>query len=196
MELLPADLAGEAAQLGLRISRIAARTDKSVLAAGVLAGQRVAVKWLLSTDPYWAARFRHEVDVYRVFASSQPPVTVPRLIYADNARVLVTEWLDGHRLDDDRYPQRALDTGELSEVLRAVTTLNRWQPPAGAFGTTLDYPARFRRYQQDGYLSDADHAALTHRLSRASPPREFNHGDALPSNFVLRRDPADRATAA
>ncbi|HUZ54010.1 MAG TPA: hypothetical protein VMU94_15980 [Streptosporangiaceae bacterium] len=81
-------------------------------------------------------------------AAAELGVRITSVVRRTDKSLLVTEWLDGDRLDDDRYPQRALDVGDLSAVLRAVAALNRWHPPAGVFGTTLDYPARFRRYHE------------------------------------------------
>jgi hypothetical protein len=190
MPELPADLAAAGAELGLRISRIVRQTDKTVLADGVLAdgtlaGQRVAVKALAGSDPFWAARLRHEAGVYQAFAAAPPPVRVPELVYTDGSRLLILEWLDGRPLDDDRYPQRTLGGEEIESVLGCVLALSQWVAPPGALGAVFDYPGRFRRYHASGYLSDADLAALDRLLSRSGTPGQVSHGDPLASNILL-----------
>ncbi len=184
MPALPADLAATASVAGLAVSEVLHRTSKTMLAAGTLGQRRVAVKILLGHDPFWAAKWQHELRVYQAFAASPPPLRVPRLLYTDNARLLVLEWLDGQRLDDDRYPQRALTAAETSTVLGCVRTLNRWPAPA-PLGTVLDYPDRFRRYHDKGYLTSADHDALRRLLARAGQPGQLNHGDPLPANILI-----------
>jgi Phosphotransferase enzyme family len=182
---LPAGLADAAATLHLRITRTIRRTDKTLLAAGTLAGQRVAVKCLLDTDPFWAAKLRHEARVYELFAVSPPPVRVPRLLYTDHSRLLVLEWLDGRSLDDERYPQRGVTAVESEAAIECALAFSRWVVPAGAFGAGLDYPERFGRYHARGYLGDVDLTALNRLLSRTGPPRQVGHGDPLPSNILL-----------
>jgi serine/threonine protein kinase len=188
MAELPADLAAAATALGLQIAKIVRRTDKTLLADGTLAGQRVAVKCLLSSDPLWSARLRHEVRVYQVFADSPPPVRVPRLFYTDNSRLLILEWLDGHTLDEDRYPQRALTTTETEAALGCVLEFSRWSAPPGAFGAIFDYPDWFGRHLANGHLTDTDMTALGRLLSRVGPPSQISHGDPLPSNILLGAD--------
>lgn len=185
MSGLPADLAGSANALGVRITGVLRSNDKTLLAVGVLDGRRVAVKWLLSADPFWAAKLRQEIRICQVFAASPPPVQVPRLVYTDSSRLLVTSWLDGRPLDEDRYPGRALPAGDVDAVLDCLLTLNRWLPPAGAATATFDYPDRFRRYRASGYLTADDHTALTCLLERCGPPGELNHGDPVPANILL-----------
>ncbi|MEV0395387.1 phosphotransferase [Polymorphospora rubra] len=185
MSALPADLIALALAMGLEITEVLHRTDKTLLASGTLSGQRVAVKCLLDPDPFWAEKWRHEVDVYEVFAESPPPLRVPRLLYTDGARLLVLEWVDGQRLDDDRYPQRALNTQETDAVLGCVRSFNQWPAPGTGFEVVFDYQDRFRRYRDYGYLTDADHDALARLLRRVGEPRQVNHGDPLPSNILL-----------
>jgi hypothetical protein len=183
---LPAELAATAAGLGLRITRVVRRTDKTLLADGTLAGRRVAVKCLIHSDPFWVAKLRHEAHAYQVFADSPPPVRVPQLAYTDNSRLLILEWLDGRNLDDDRYPQRSLTAEEAEAALGCVLALGRWAAPAGAFEAIFGYPGRFRRYHASGHLSGPDLAALDRLLARTGPPSRVNHGDPLPSNILLR----------
>jgi hypothetical protein len=185
MSALPADLAATVRAVGLEITEVLHRTDKTLLATGTLAEQQVAVRCLLDPDPFWAGKWRHEVGVYQVFAICPPSLRVPRLLYTDGAGLLVLEWLDGQRLDDDRYPQRALSTPETDTVLGCVQGFNQWPASGSGFEVVFDYPDRFRRYRDKGYLTDADHDALARLLPRAGEPRQINHGDPLPSNILI-----------
>ncbi|MGX6601696.1 phosphotransferase family protein [Micromonosporaceae bacterium Da 78-11] len=188
MHPVPPELAATATSLGLRIDGVLRRTDKTLLAAGELAGEHVAVKLLLDTEPFWSAKWHHEVDVYRTFADSPPPIRTPRLLYTDNSRILVLEWVEGQQLDDDRYPQRALTTSEADAVLRGVSALHHWHAPKDRFKTVFDYPERFSRYHANGYLTGADHEALNRLLADVAAPDELNHGDPLASNILIRDD--------
>ena len=188
MPAVPPELLTAAASLHLRIDAVLRRTDKTLLATGEFAGQRVAVKYLLDTDTFWAAKWHHEADVYRIFADSPPPLRIPRLLYTDNARLLVLEWVDGEQLDEDRYPQRTLTTSEVDAVLRGVTALREWHPPQARFQTIFDYPDRFQRYHANGYLTDADLEAVERLLAGMPASAEVNHGDPVPSNILTRPD--------
>lgn len=185
MPQVPDDIAAAAERLGLRVVKVIQRTDKTMLAKGLLAEQPVAVKCLLGSDPFWTAKWRHEVHVYRVFADSPPPLRVPRLLYTDNTRLLVLEWLEGRRLDDDRYPQRALSADEVDAVLGCLNAVNQWSAPHGRFEAVFDYPDRFRRYHAKGYLTDQDREGLARLLYRAGQPSQLNHGDPLASNILI-----------
>ncbi len=185
MPQVPDDVAAAVEQLGLRVAKIIHRTDKTLLAKGLLSEQPVAVKCLLTPDPFWTAKWRHEVHVYRVFADSPPPLRVPRLLYTDNTRLLVLEWLEGRSLDDDRYPQHALSADEIDTVLGCLNAVNQWSAPSGTFEAVFDYPDRFRRYHARGYLTDQDRDALALLLDRTGQPSQLNHGDPLPSNILV-----------
>lgn len=183
---LPNDLAAKAAAVGLRLTEVRRRTDKTLLAVGELSGEPVAAKYLLDPDPFWASKWQHELGVYQVFMTTPPPLDVPKLLYTDDARLLVLQWLDGKNLDDDRYPQRTLTSAEADAVLCCVETLNQWQPPTGTFAVAYDYEDRFRRYHALGWLTDADLAALQHLLRVAGNLDQVNHGDPIASNILLR----------
>lgn len=182
---LPPELAATADSVGLRLTKVLHRTDKTMLALGELSGERVAIKCLIDPDPFWAAKWRHELRVYEAFTATPPPLRVPKLLYTDNDRLLVVEWLEGRRLDDDRYPQRALADAETDAVLRCVQGFNQWQPPIEAFEVVFDYPNRFRRYHAQGWLTDTDLDALQQLLARSGPPGQINHGDPIASNILL-----------
>ncbi|WP_280366643.1 phosphotransferase [Nocardia wallacei] len=186
MPTLPDDLTEATRAAGVRLTEVLRRTDKTVLAAGEMNGRRVAVKCLLDRDAFWTGKWTHELRVYRQFADTPPPLVVPTLLHADDdAGLVVLEWLDGQRLDNERYPDRTLTDAESATVLSIVNTLNRWQPPADTFDVIFDYPDRFRRYHAQGFLTDSDLHALQRLLARAPEPDQLNHGDPLPSNILI-----------
>jgi hypothetical protein len=181
---LPADLLTAADDLGVRLDRVVRRTDKTLLAQGSYRECPVAVKFLLETDPFWEAKWRHETSVYQLFAQYPPPIRAPRLLAAD-PRLLVVEWLTGRRLADDRYPDQPCPTNDIDTVLDLVSMLHQWAPPTESLPVIFDYQERFRRYHAAGHLTDADHTALLHLLDHTGDPSEVNHGDPLASNILL-----------
>jgi hypothetical protein len=96
--------------------------------AGEHDGCRVVIKVLRSDEELWQARFRHEIGLYQAFAGHPPPVRVPRLIYTDGHRVLVTERIPGHPLDHERYPAQPLPAATLDTVLSTITAFSGWDP--------------------------------------------------------------------
>lgn len=147
MSHTPPDLPGSAVTIGLSIDTVLRRTDKTLLARGSFRGEPATVKYLIDPDPFWAAKWRHELDVYEVFGDTTPPVRVPRLLHTDRDRLLVLEWVDASPLAVERYPQRELDTREVDAVLDCITALNEWTYPAVRFSPTFDYSDRLARYQ-------------------------------------------------
>lgn len=189
MSPLPDRVRAELDTLGREVGLVAAgvlrHTDKSLLVAGTMAGRPVVAKLLLDGDDFWRAKFAHEIGVYRIFASHPPPIRVPRLVHADDARLLVLQRLDGHPLALDRYPTRVLPQGDVDVVLEAVTALHAWEPPVGKFAPVFDYSERIGRYLAHGILTDPDADALGQLRASWSGRWELNHGDPLPSNFLL-----------
>lgn len=192
MSTWPDDLAAATHAADVQISTVLQQTDKTVLAQGTRAGRAVAIKFLLDADPFWAAKWRHELGVYQVFDRTPPPVRVPRLVHTDNARLMVLEWVEGTPLDTDRYPPRSIADDQAAVVLSCVNAFNRWQPPAEVFEVIFDYADRFRRYHALGYLADADHDVLQRLLATTGQPDQPNHGDPLASNILL--DDRDQVT--
>jgi hypothetical protein len=183
---LPPDIITAADTAGIHIDAVLQQTGETLLAAGTLAGQPVAVKCLLEADPLGVSKWRHELGVYRVFAYTPPPVPVPQLLYTDNTRLMALEWMDGQHIDDDRYPQRPLTGTEIDAVLGTITALNRWRPPARAFGVIVDYRDQVGRDHAQGYLTDADRDTLLRLVARTNTPGQLNHGDPLAGNILLR----------
>lgn len=191
---VPAELASTVDELGIHGAKELRRSDKTLLAAGLLEGEPVVVKLLLDDDPFWRAKWRHEIAVYQTFADHPPPIRAPRLIHTDASRVLVLESIAGRPLDAQRYPDRPLDPHALDTVLSALRALNAWAPPPGRFAPIFDYPDRIARYHQAGFLTDEDSEALGRLLAGCGEPAQLNHGDPLPSNLLLTNGP-DRECA-
>lgn len=188
-DALPPELATTARELGISALSKLHRSDKSLLATGLLDGQPVVLKLLLDDDPFWIAKWRHEIAVYRTFAEHPPPVQAPKLLDTDGARVLVLEQIAGSPLDRERYPEGTLDPHASDTVVTAVRALNGWTPPPGRFRAIFDYRERIARYHARGFLTDMDRDALGKLLSRCGQPAQLNHGDPLPSNLLLTPGP-------
>lgn len=169
---------------GLIIGDVLRQTDKSALIAGTVASRSVVAKIQLDDDPFWTAKFAHEVGVYRQFQQHQPPVPVPRLIHTD-AQVLVLERLDGVALAHGRYPDHTLPDGEVDAVIDTITTLNTWRFPTGAFVPIFDYSERIDRYHAHGILTAGDADLLRTLLGSCTQEWELSHGDPLPSNVLV-----------
>ncbi|MGV9211091.1 phosphotransferase family protein [Micromonospora sp. RB23] len=196
MSRTPPDLPGSAATIGLSIDTVLRRTAKTLLARGSFRGEPAAVKYLIDPDPFWAARWRHELDLYEVFGDTTAPIRVPRLLHSDRDRLLVLEWVDASPVAVERYPERELDAREVDAVLDCITALNEWTYPAARFSPTFDYSQRVARYQAKGYLGEGQREALDSLLARCGAPAQLNHGDPLASNILLtagRSDSGDEA---
>lgn len=105
--------------LGLAVVDVLRQTTKSLLVAGTLAERPVVAKVVLDDDPFWIGKLGHEIAVYQIFAHNEPPIRVPRMIHADDARLLVLERLDGRPLDSDRYPNRILPDAAVDAAIDA-----------------------------------------------------------------------------
>jgi hypothetical protein len=60
-------LAAVSAEAGLTGTRVVRGTGKSLLVAGVKDSEPVIAKILITEDPFWVAKWQHEIDVYRSF---------------------------------------------------------------------------------------------------------------------------------
>ena len=107
--------------------RVIARTSKSRLVRGRLAGQQVVAKVVVSDAPVWHWLLRREIALYHGFATSAPPVRTPRYITADPDRsVLVVEHLDGRRLASGRHVGGSLGRDVVAALLAALDALMGW----------------------------------------------------------------------
>ncbi len=190
----PAELATTASELGITAMTELRRSDKSLMATGLLDGEPVVVKLLLDDDPFWQAKWQHEIVVYQTFTEHPPPVRTPRLLHTDGVRVLVLEQSAGRPLDSERFPEGSLDPQAVATVLTVVRALNAWAPPPGCFDPIFDYQDRITRYHERGFLTSDDRDALSKLLARCGVPAQLNHGDPLPSNFLLADDPSHVCT--
>ncbi|MBF6333495.1 phosphotransferase [Nocardia transvalensis] len=186
MTSLPADLLKATDALGISLGTVVHRTDKTLLVSGALAGgQQVAVKYRLDDAEFWRTTWAHELAAYDQFTAAAAPMPAPRLIWTDDDRIMVLEWVPGQPLAADRYPAQPLTAAQIDAVLDAVTRVTGWSPPPSAvFATPFDYPARVDRYRSAGYLTDDDAATLRPLLTAVST-RELAHGDLVPPNVLL-----------
>lgn len=193
---MPDELTGAAAPVirlrpDFRPTAFLSRTDKSLLIAGDCEDGPAVAKLLTTREPLWAEKFSAEIEAYRAFAETPPPVPVPGLIAVDDRHhVLVIEHVPGHSPAPgrDRCPPQALDPAHVTAMLTAMSDLSRWSPPTGAFTRTLDYLARLDRDHRQGLTTPQEHQALTDLFHRAGTDLVPGHGDPLPTNFVVRPD--------
>jgi Phosphotransferase enzyme family len=106
-------------------ARVHAR--KSELLAGELDGAPVIAKRLARPSAVWAWYLARELAIYRAFDAAAPPIRVPRLYAADDARgVLVIERLPGPQLARRRSPRARLAPGEVAALLELRRRFARW----------------------------------------------------------------------
>ncbi|MFI5618706.1 aminoglycoside phosphotransferase family protein [Streptomyces sp. NPDC051567] len=164
------------------------RSGRSVLLVGATGRTTAVAKVLLDHSPEWRERYRHEIAAYRAFVRHRPPVRVPRLIAADPEEcALVVERVSGRVAALQRHPVEAPPRPDIRAALGAVCQVNRWEAPAGLFGSPLHYSRRIARDHELGLLTDRDLGDLRKLLrgARAGTGPQFNHGDALLSNLLL-----------
>ncbi len=181
-------LAAVTAEAGLKGTQIVRGTGKSMLVAGVMDGKPVIAKILLTADPFWVAKWRHEIDIYRSFARERPPVRIPELKWMNGQTALILEWIGDRPADEGRYLSRPLDAGDIAAVVGAAEAISSWQPAvpgSPARRVMVDYEKRIDRYHRRGFFTAADREALLRLLARSGDRREFAHGDLLPANILL-----------
>ena len=184
-DTLLASVTAEAALTGTRVVR---GTGKSMLVAGEMDGEPVIAKILLTADPFWVAKWRHEIDIYRSFARERPPVRIPQLKWTNGLTALILEWIGDRPADEGRYLSGPLSPGDIAAVVAAAQAISTWQPAvpgSPARRVMVDYEKRIDRYCRRGLFTAADREALTRLLARCGDRREFGHGDLLPANILL-----------
>src|SRR5271166_6447145 len=107
-------LAAVTAEAGLCCTQVVRGTGKSMLVAGDMGGEPVIAKILLTADPFWVARWRHEIDMYRSFARERPPVRIPQLKWTNGQTALIVEWIRDRPADEGRYLSGPLDAGDIA----------------------------------------------------------------------------------
>ena len=174
-----------------RPAGVLCRTGNALLIAGDTDDGPVVAKLLTDHDPYWTDKAVAEINVYRAFARTPPPVRVPRLIAADEDDcILILERIDGRHpiRTRDRHPDHPVTSDDLEAMLRTVADLATWDLPDPAFAPVHDVAGRLGRYHAAGLIDDTDHRALIRLLTRADDTRRIAHGDPLPTNFLLTVD--------
>ena len=181
-------LAAVSAEAGLTDTRVVRGTGKSLLVAGVTDSEPVIAKILITEDPFWVAKWQHEIDIYRSFEQERPPVRIPQLKWTNGLNALILEWIGGPPADEGRYLSRPLDPGDISALVAAVQAISTWQPTmpgSPALRVMVDYRRRIERYHRRGFFTAADFGALTQLLDRTGDRRQFGHGDLLPANVLF-----------
>ena len=164
-----------------------ARTGKCLLIRGILAGLPAVAKCLVEPDPYWSARFLEEIRWYRLFERRPPPVVVPRLLFADEARAIsILELLHGQPLNNNRYVAQPLPLSQVETLLAQLARLHSWHVPQAQSTSEVvaEYHEKFQGYAERGLLNANDCSVLATLLEREESTPEFNHGDVLPSNCL------------
>ena len=84
-------LAAVVAEAGLISTHVVRHAGKSLLVAGEMDGELVIAKILITGDPFWVAKWRHEIDIYRSFARERPPIRIPELKWTNGETALILE---------------------------------------------------------------------------------------------------------
>ena len=181
-------LTAVAAEAGLTSTHVVRHAGKSLLVAGEMDGEAVIAKILATGEPFWVAKWRHEIDVYRSFARERPPIRIPDLKWTNGETALILEKIGDCPADEGRYLSRPLDPDDISAVVAAAQALSTWRPAcpgSPALRVMVDYGRRIDRYYRRGFFTTADRDVLTRLLSRCGERRDFGHGDLLPANVLL-----------
>jgi hypothetical protein len=172
---------------GAVMGEVLRASDKSLLALGECNGLPVVIKALRTDEEFWQTKFIHEIRLYQAFTENPPPVRVPLLVHTDGHRVLVIEYISGHPVDPERYPNQPLLAATLDTVLDTIMAFADWDPTPGVLAPVFDYSDRVDRYHRAGFFDADDRVALHGLLAETPPPRQVNHGDPLPANLLFAR---------
>ncbi len=160
------------------------RSATSLVVAGTIDFAPVVAKVLASGSPFWREHFRREIEAYRLFEETPPPVRVPRLVAADQGRaVLVVERLFGRPVAEERHPASAIPSGELAGAFTQLRRLNAWRPEWGG-PWRVEYAPRIERAHRQRLLDGRDRAAVLALAERAAGQYEFAHGDLVLNNVL------------
>ncbi|WP_170215144.1 phosphotransferase [Micromonospora aurantiaca] len=176
-------LIARAGTAGVGIGRVVHRTDKAVVATGRRDGRPVIVKLLTTGDPYWVGRRHHELRMYELFAEQPPPVSVPKVLWADDRLTVLTQ-LSGQRLHNHRHLTGDISASTARLVLATLDTLTSWTPTP-ALPEPIDYHGRIDAEHAATLINDDDRRALHNLVDQLGPVRVTAHGDPLPANMLL-----------
>lgn len=176
------------------------RTGKCELLRGVTPAGLVFAKRLIETGTLWRRLFAREIENYKLFQLTPPPVRVPRLVAADaRQNLLIIEAVDGLSLATDRYPASEPDRNQLLSVIATADVLGRWRKPPGSAreqergdvtlpgepNVTEWYAGRIRRAAgESDFLPPRDADALLALARLGGEIAEFAHGDLLLTNVL------------
>ncbi|OEV09228.1 phosphotransferase [Streptomyces nanshensis] len=158
-------------------------TETSLLVSGTAEGRAAVAKVPVDRRPFWIARARHEIGVYRLLRSSRAPVPMPTMLGADEVSpVLVISRLPGAPLAPERYPRAALPTASLDALLDTLEAVHRWEP-GGDWPDDSDFPAQLAAL---GLLTPAQlaTAARVFTFARQRLPLRLEFGDGHPGNVL------------
>jgi hypothetical protein len=185
------------------------RTLKSRLLRGAVEGRAVFVKQLARRDTLWRWYFDRELELYRRFAVEAPPVSVPRLLAADEALGVLALEDGGSPLATRRRHGDALDGRSLDALSQICSAIGAWRRglaiASGVAPSAADVRVMRRRLLEDpsaplawvsegvqrcGELGFFDEAAvaLLQQALRDHPAIAFAHGDLLPRNLLRAAD--------
>jgi Ser/Thr protein kinase RdoA (MazF antagonist) len=177
------------------------RARKSELLAGELDGAPVIAKRLVRPNPVWAWYLAREIELYRAFDATPPPIRVPRLIAADD-EVLVIERLEGAPLAKLRRPYAELAPEVVEELIAMHDALATWPGAFPALQPTTAVRSQLRtRLLEDptspiewvraglarcGAKSILDSSTVRDALAAldAHSPIAPSHGDLLLRNVI------------
>jgi len=173
---------------GFRAHGHAARTETSLLIPGLLHSRAVIAKCPIDRRPFWLARARHEITVYRALPTLAPlPVSMSELVAAESTHhLLVITDLAGPPVHPHRYPRATIPPGQLTAVLDLLARLHAWRPAVpSALPSDEDFPRQLAAVRGSD-ITDVDyHHAV--ELSTAIAPRldlEIQHGDPHLGNVI------------
>jgi hypothetical protein len=160
----------------------------------------VFAKRLIETGTLWQRLFVREIENYKLFELTPPPVRIPRLVAADaTQKLLIIEAVDGLQLATDRYPASEPARNHLLSVIATADVLGRWRKPPGSAreqergDATLPgepdltewYMGRIRRAAGErDFLPPRDADALIAVARQGGVIAEFAHGDLLLTNVL------------
>jgi hypothetical protein len=121
------DFATQCAALcpGFRAIAAPRRARKSELLAGELDGAPVFAKRLRRPSAVWGWYLAREIELYRAFAVTPPPLRVPRFVAAGEG-LLVIERLAGAPVAKLRRPEAQLDAPEVRSLVAMHDAFAAW----------------------------------------------------------------------
>ncbi len=167
-------------------------TETSMLLGGVLDGRAVIAKYPIDRRPFWLARARHEITVYRALPALAPlPVTVPDMVAADPMHpLIVIAALNGDPVHPHRYLTGTIHSGQLGAVLSLLARVHAWRPAIpSALPYDNDYPGQLSAVR-GSEINGIEHSCAVELYTAMSGRLgvEIQHGDAHLGNVMCQPD--------